>query len=382
MRIWVFTNEYANDFIGGLGIVATRVAKDLKELGNDVAVICKHNKRRVAIEKYNNILIFRFPVNSDYIVLPKIIFNPVQISNYFKKHGIKLPDLIHVHSLECYQLAAYYKRHYRIPVVYTCHSLVSPGGKSKIGSVSALHQRSLFATADVVTVPSPWLKNMIRKHYPRMNKKIVVIPNAVNAPTDGLADKIEVYNQKKQFIHADQLLFVGRLNPVKGIEELIRAISILKKRRPWIRLYVIGGGSKKYTQKLNAIVRKLGLKSNIRWLGKMQPERVQKMYSSFGAVVVPSRSESFGLVALEVMANGVPLIATRKGGLASFVNSRNATVIESVTPQSIANGIRKALHDSNIYSKLQNGILTAKKYDWKTTSEQYNKLFSSLKEKA
>jgi len=80
--------------------------------------------------------------------------------------------------------------------------------------------------------------------------------------------------------------------------------------------------------------------NRIRWVRKKPYAAVQRMYASYGAVIIPSKTESFCLVALEAMANGVPLISTLSGGLKEFVNKRNAQIIRSVDRASIAKAIK------------------------------------------
>jgi glycosyltransferase involved in cell wall biosynthesis len=175
---------------------------------------------------------------------------------------------------------------------------------------------------------------------------------------------------------ANRLLFVGRLNPGKGIKELLQAVAILKKTEKSVTLHIIGGGSLSYKSKMKKLIRQLKIVKQVKWMKRMKYSTLQKVYSQFGCVVVPSRHESFGLVALEAMAAGVPLVSTRNGGLASFVNSSNATLIADVSPVAIAHSIRSMWNNRNAtWEKVNNAKKTAQNYGWEQVSEKYEQLF-------
>lgn len=282
MKIWVFTNEFEGNFIGGLGVAATHISRELNEFENDVTVICNHDKAKVLVEHSEGIRIIRFPKRSKYFTKSGKSYRPSTISQYLRKKNLGLPNLIHIHSLECHLLGRYYRRIYNIPIVYTCHSLIEYRRSHSLKKKRAFQaQHALFNMARVITVPSEWLKRDIRKKKRRLKKTIYVIPNGVDIPDQsnemvGARDPFEVnshshshshslsYSQsQKLFIQLKRnetmktrLLYVGRLNEEKGISELIHAIALLKKRSPSIRLYIVGKGSGKYQRMLKRKDRK------------------------------------------------------------------------------------------------------------------------------
>jgi glycosyltransferase involved in cell wall biosynthesis len=275
------------------------------------------------------------------------------------------PELIHVHSLEFAKAALLLKRQYRIPVVYTCHSLVSARSHSQM--VRRKNQALLIRQADQITVPSYWLKNAIRKQHTGSASRITVIPHGVNAIIKG--SRVRPY----------QLLFVGRLLPGKGIEALIRSVALLSVHNRQIRLTVIGKGSPKYQKHLRDLARKLGIQSRIRWLGFLPHRQVQRLYASHGALVVPSKLESFCLVALEAMANGIPLVSTRAGGLKEFVHDGNAQIIRSVNGKAIERAVQAMWRNpKRTRQRIIKAKVVAKRYSWRSAALQYKMLFSRL----
>ncbi|MBU5442345.1 glycosyltransferase family 4 protein [Paenibacillus sp. MSJ-34] len=364
MNIWVLTNEYENKTIGGLGTVATHLSKALAQKeGIHVTVLASKTKKKVVARK-GAPRVVRFPLTLQYFDAAGN-FKPAPIAKWLRTNGYNLPDLIHTHSLQCVDMALYFKRKYGIPFVYTCHSLAlrrNIFGKNRVSP----RQVDLFRFADVVTVPSAWQKRQIHAHCPYV-KHIQVIRNGVpfRESTTGSGSK------KK-----GRLLFVGRLTATKGINELLQAVGLLKKSKPKVKLDIVGRGSATFTKKLKQTALRSKINQNVRWIGKLKHEKVQRLYSSYQAVIVPSRKESFGLVALEAMASGVPLVATRNGGLSSFVNRGNATIIASATPRSIAAGIRKMWkYPDETAVKAENAKKTAKQYSWTNISDRYAELF-------
>jgi glycosyltransferase involved in cell wall biosynthesis len=257
--------------------------------------------------------------------------------------------------LEFARTALFLKQKHRIPVVYTCHSLISMESGSR--SYRSKLQHELIRQANKVVVPSMWLKREIQRRYSGVAFKIKVIPNGVSSFSQGTRAP------------SHQLLFVGRLVRSKGIEPLIGSIA---------RLSIIGKGSSSYRGRLAAIAKAKRVLSNIRWLGSLPHSRVQRLYTSYGAVVVPSTQESFCLVALEAMANGVPLVASRAGGLKEFVNSNNAQIITAVESRAISRAIEAMWNNpGRTRQRVANAKLVARRYQWRRIAGLYKMLFKT-----
>jgi D-inositol-3-phosphate glycosyltransferase len=126
------------------------------------------------------------------------------------------------------------------------------------------------------------------------------------------------------------LLLVGRIEPLKGIDTLIRAVALLAERRPaWrdsLTALVVGGGGEgdraawnAEQRRLDTLRRELGVADEVRFLGARPQEQLPLLYGAADIVTMPSHYESFGMVALEGMACGRPVVATAAGGPALIV---------------------------------------------------------------
>ncbi|WP_047151983.1 glycosyltransferase family 4 protein [Aneurinibacillus tyrosinisolvens] len=369
MRLWILTNEYKPYIIGGLGIVATNLTKAMSaQSGTDITVYSGHSSHKASEEQRNGVRVVRFPRTMPYFSKNYRAFLPSAFSGWLRKNRGSAPQLIHVHSVQFGETAAYLKKKYNVPVIYTCHSLVTIERKASLRDAAAKRQEKLLQVADAIVVPSEWQRTKVKQYYPFCNDKLHVIENGIQIKKTGGSRGASRY----------KLLYIGRLVRSKGIEELLHAVSLLAKSNSRVTLDVVGSGSPAYSWRLNALARKYGISKRIRWHGFQKPQVVQKLYSSYGAVIVPSRHESFGLVALETLAHRVPLIATQAGGLSSFVNAEVAEVIPTVSGPSIAGAIHRVWKNRELTKKrVEAGYRSALQYDWTRAAAAYQNLFLS-----
>ncbi len=368
MRLWVLTNEYEPRIIGGLGVVATKLSFALARVGTEVLVLTQSQYPRVEITNPKGVRLIGFPPKSKFHSYQQQVFSPSAITSWLNKSGYSKPALIHIHSVQWGDLANYYKKNFRIPIVYTCHSLVRlEGGRSRLHQPLLKNQEKLLYNADLIITPSLWLKRKIEEFYPFCINKVLAIYHGIDL--------------QKRAPHNNpyQLLFVGRFVKSKGLIELLNAITLLAKRYPQVRLDVVGTGSEKRRSQLRSLVRDLGITGKIRWQGYKTPKQVRNMYHSYGGVVVTSRQESFGLVALEAMATGIPLISTRSGGLAEHVDSSVAQIILNVNSTTIAKAIENTWKNtSRTRARVEAGRQRATGYRWPQVANRYKEVFLRL----
>lgn len=361
--VWVMTTEYAPFIIGGLGTVATELTRSLMASNVKISVISQSRGR--SVQKQNNNIV-RIPTIASYYNAASRSYKPSSIQQVTRQYFPRMPDVIHVHSMEFAMAALFLKKKYRIPVIYTCHSLVSMEHGSRIGRSKI--QDAIIQQADKIVVPSFWLMKEIQKRHAGTASKIKVIPHGVRSAA------------KVSKAPATKLLFVGRLLRAKGIEPLIRSISLLSAKNKRVRLSIVGEGSPHYKKSLRSIARKGRVSSKIRWVGSMPHGKVQRLYSSYGAVIIPSEQESFCLVALEAMANGIPLVSSRAGGLREFVTHQNAQIIPAIESRAIVRAIKQMWKNPHkTRQRVANARQLAKRYNWRRTANRYIRLFLIVK---
>jgi D-inositol-3-phosphate glycosyltransferase len=178
------------------------------------------------------------------------------------------------------------------------------------------------------------------------------------------------------------LLFVGRIQPLKGVDVAIGALAELADRDA--ELVVVGGpsGPDGGTEavKARALAEELGVAGRIHWVPPQPHYRLATYYRAADVCVVPSRSESFGLVALEAAACGTPVVAAAVGGLRTLVeHERTGYLVESRDPSAFAEYIERVLGDPRSAEVMGHAAAAhARGFTWSTTAARLRRLYADL----
>jgi D-inositol-3-phosphate glycosyltransferase len=144
------------------------------------------------------------------------------------------------------------------------------------------------------------------------------------------------------------VLYVGRFDPIKGIDRLLEAMAYLKHLKR-TRLVIVGGdgpGTPEY-QNLQQLSAKFGIQKSVHFVGRVEQGQLPPYYSAADALVVPSYYESFGLVGLESLACGTPVVGTRVGAMEDIIeDGKTGHVVADFTPRALANSIEKIISNS------------------------------------
>jgi glycosyltransferase involved in cell wall biosynthesis len=150
-------------------------------------------------------------------------------------------------------------------------------------------------------------------------------------------------------------LYVGRLDPVKGVDVLIAALAEL----PDVTLRLVGSGNELYESELRCQARSLDVHERVELVGPVDAELLPSIYADADAVIFPVRwQEPWGLVPLEAMAVGRPVIATSRGGATTYLrDGDNALLMAVDDPRSLAELVRRLAEDQDLRVKLREGGL-------------------------
>lgn len=180
------------------------------------------------------------------------------------------------------------------------------------------------------------------------------------------------------------LLFVGRIQPLKGLSVAIAMLEELKAVYPEAMLVVIGGpsgtGGEREQQRCMTLADERGVADAIRWIAPLPHHLLSTYYRSADVVVVPSRSESFGLVALEAAASGIPVVASAVGGLTTIVNhGQTGLLVDTRDPRDWANAVGSILADATWANDLgRQGAHGAQRFRWSVTAARLRRLYGDL----
>ncbi len=224
--------------------------------------------------------------------------------------------------------------------------------------------------ANLIIAVSSSVKKALIKNGLVPADKIIVIPNGVDV------DQFKVGKPVASKYNHPVIGSVSNLNPTKGFEYLIDAIPIIKKKFPLISVEIIGAGPER--NKLILKVKELGLIHNVSLLGGKKDG--YKYIKHWRAFVLPSVSEPFGIAALEAMASGVPVVASKVGGLQDIItDKKNGLLVEPRNSDALAKVILQILENMALGAKLkQGGLLRVKDFDWKKIVKELEKAYLNL----
>ena len=231
--------------------------------------------------------------------------------------------------------------------------------------ITELAEQSFFGTSQLYT-PETKLKK--RNHFTIHN--CLSIDNSLMAIDNS---KLYTLNSK---LNCFTLGVVSRLEKIKGMDLVVPAFAEVLKQHPDTRLIVVGDGTLRSAMEQQAI--ELGCNDNITWAGRQPQEELEKWYSQMDIVLMPSRSEGFGLTAIEAMANGCVVVASNIGGLPEVVHDKICGLLhrsEDITD--MADKISSLISDETTYNQLRTQSLSeVEKYSF----ERYSKLIRNLYE--
>lgn len=224
------------------------------------------------------------------------------------------------------------------------------------------------------------MKGEVCGHFHVSDSKVEIIPNAIDTgPFDRQVDRGAVRARWGVQPHEKLVVCVGRLVPQKGIEYLIHSVPIAARRRPDVKFIIVGDGW--YRDHLEYIANSTGQRWRITFTGFISDWDLVDLTKSADVMVVPSIYEPFGIVALEGMAAGVPVVASQVGGLTEVVeHDRTGVFVYPRNPESIAWGITRVLSDSGYADWLvKNGLEAVHKtYSWEAVAKRTAKVYKDL----
>lgn len=224
------------------------------------------------------------------------------------------PDVIHVHSFQAARYALALKKLFGIPVVITEHATWFERGL--LSEKTLADVRRFYAGADALIAVSPGLKEVIAPYYPG---EISVIPNMVS---DFFFSQQRLTSPPPPFRFAA----VGSMQSKKGIDVLLNAFAGVVESGADVLLTVCGGGQE--LEVYQRLARDLALEDRVSFTGQISREACAEVLASSHAFVLPSRSETFGVVYAEAMACGLPIIMTKTNAWRELVTAETGLAVE------------------------------------------------------
>jgi D-inositol-3-phosphate glycosyltransferase len=208
--------------------------------------------------------------------------------------------------------------------------------------------------------------------------KIEVIAGGVNLDLFKPLDKIRARRQINLPLDDILILYVGRFDAMKGIDRVVESMAFLNLDRP-ARLLLVGGDDDRSPAriKLQDLAARLGIEASVHFAGRVEHERMPYYYSAADVVTAASHYESFGLVALEALACGTPVVATRVGVMDQVINPTNGCLVDRPSAAKLADGITRCVSASfrqKVSVKTMRASVAG--YDWSRTAAGLLKTYS------
>ena len=301
-------------------------------------------------------------------------------------------DLIHSHYWLSGQVGWIAKERWGVPLVHTMHTMARvknaslAQGDAPEPEVREIGEEQVVAIADALVANTDQEAQELIELYQADPKRVRVINPGVDLEHFVLGDKAQARESLGISKQKKILLFVGRIQPLKAPDVLLKAAAELVLNNPELRKDLIvaicggpSGSGLEEPEALQRLANKLGITDLVRFIPPINRESLVTWFQAADVCAVPSYSESFGLVALEAQACGTPVIAARVGGLSTTVaDGVSGLLVDGHDPTTWAAAINRVLTDQDLYVQLSAGALHhAEKFSWKNTA---NKLIKTYEE--
>ncbi len=283
------------------------------------------------------------------------------------------------------------KHRLNLPLVSTFHTLdrVKAEASPEEVEADAHHLRAeaeaaIIRCSDTVLASCSVEATQISDLYGADPSRIRIVAPGVDHAFFGPGDRRQARRALGLSGEGPLLLFVGRIQPLKGVAVAVRALSALTPDHPDARLVVVGGPSGPQggveVARTEALVDELGLGDRVVFVPPQPHELLSTYYRASDVCLVPSRSESFGLVALEAAACGTPVVASDVGGLRSLIDhGRTGYLVEEPTPEAFAAWVRQILAEPLLAERLSTGsVLRARRYTWSRAAHLLTEIYADL----
>jgi D-inositol-3-phosphate glycosyltransferase len=297
-------------------------------------------------------------------------------------------SLIHSHYWLSGRLGSWAGRLWRVPHLLTLHT---NGMAKKINcpderesSMRLMTEKRLARECARVFAPTEKEKELLMRFYGMPGEKIGLVPSGVNLDLFRPMPKEKARNLAGIRGDGKVVLYVGRFSPVKGIDRLIATMAHLRRRHRF-RLVIVGGDGQRAreTVRIAGLSRSFCIHNHVTFAGRIDHRRLAAYYNAADLLVVPSHYESFGLVALESLACGTPVVATRVGVMDSIIrDGETGMVVDSPDPLSLSKAVENFFRRSGRLSR-EEVRATVLKHCWSNVAEtvtlEYVGIFNETK---
>ncbi|MBI1756492.1 MAG: glycosyltransferase family 4 protein [Fimbriimonas ginsengisoli] len=383
MRVMMLSWEYPPRIVGGISPHVHDLSEQLAALGVEVHVVTKSTPSAPDEEiERSGVHVHRVHLDA----APSDFMHEIQLLNAATERRVRRlledwrpggqPTIFHAHDWLSLDSARELKYEYSLPLVATIHATEEGRHGGIHGETSqAIHELEYWLTYEAwrVIVCSDFMKGEIERSFDAPADKIDVIFNGVNAAKFQFDWSDEERTEERALVaRPDEkiVLYVGRFVREKGIQVLLNAAGVVISRRPNTKFVVVGGGHRQHFERFTKWAH---LEDKVLFTGFMANRSLHQLYRAADLAVFPSLYEPFGIVALEAMAAGLPVVASDAGGLREVVlHDSTGTLSFANNAESLAWAILRVLDDPTRAHRLAEaaGKRLRKDFDWRRLAQQ------------
>lgn len=368
LRVALVSSSY-HPYFGGVEEHVRQVAATLRARGHAVEVWTVDRGEGLGSQVVEGVTVRYLPTPLPARRIANLVrfglTAPWAFAQWFRAARRFRPDVLHVHCFGPngpYAMAL--SRVLRRPLVVTSHGETFADENDVFGR-SALLRAALARACRAATVTgvSTLVADDLQRRFGA--KHVAIVPNGVADMEDGVRGR-----------RSDgRVVSVGRLVRVKGFDLLVRALPLTTRVRD---VLLVGDGPERAN--LEQLAAELGVADRVEFLGRVPADQVRAVMEEAAVVVVPSRREAFGIVALEAWASGTPLIATSTGGPAGFVtDGTDGVLVDPEDTAALADAMDRVLASPSWAADLAaNGSRAVRGFTWGRVADDYEQIYAAV----
>ncbi|MGH2583062.1 MAG: glycosyltransferase [Anaerolineales bacterium] len=379
---------------GGMNVYVREVSTQLGRMGHQVDIFTRGEEATHLMEP--GVRLVSVPAGSEAVKgrLPEFIPEfTKEIVDFAAAEDLNY-EVIHAHYWMSGLAAIALKEKWDIPLALNFHTLGLV--KNRIALLGEresderiLGERRALDAANLVIASTPAEEADLQWLYELRSAKVKVISPGVDLERFRPIEKEAARKQLELPADEGILLYVGRIEALKGIDTLIRALYLMNTKKPShpLRVVIVGGESGERLEhftgelrRLLVLARELGVQERIEFVGSRSQEELPMYYAAADVVAMPSYSESFGLVGLEAMACGRPVVASRVGGLAYLVKDGvTGFHVPEGQPEELVHRLNELFGNPELLERMGKAAREeAEKYSWEKTANEIVGVYEKL----
>ena len=375
--------------VGGMNVYVRELSRHLGRAGKKVDVFtrCHENQEADAGDLGSNVRLVHLDGGPSAAELDELRQYLPSFLEQFLRYGADQQEpyqVVHSHYWLSGWIGREAAQQWNVPHVMTFHTLARTKMQARAGEQESAFrleaERELVESSWLIIASSPHEKEAMVRLYGADESRIRIVPPGVDL---SLFKPLDAGEARRQLgLNGEKVvLYVGRIEPIKGLELLLKCAAIMEMEDK-VKVLVIGGDLTKEAEvkRLEGLAVELGIADITEFVGTVDHRTLPVYYSAADVCVVPSYYESFGLVALEALACGTPVVASRVGGLPEVVqHGRTGYLVSWRCPEPFADSVEVILSSNGLRKSMSAAARSrAEHMGWEVVAEETGRSYDSL----